>query len=27
VDLSQVQGSGAGGRITIKDVQGAANQG
>jgi len=27
VDLSQVEGSGAGGRITIKDVQGAANQG
>ena len=27
VDLSQVQGSGAGGRIIIKDVQGAANQG
>ena len=27
VDLSQVQGSGAGGRITIKDVQSAANQG
>ena len=27
VDLSQVQGSGAGGRITIKDVQSAAKQG
>jgi pyruvate/2-oxoglutarate dehydrogenase complex dihydrolipoamide acyltransferase (E2) component len=27
VDLSQVEGSGAGGRITIRDVQGAANQG
>src|SRR5215218_4014225 len=27
VDLSQVEGSGAGGRIIIKDVQGAANQG
>jgi pyruvate/2-oxoglutarate dehydrogenase complex dihydrolipoamide acyltransferase (E2) component len=26
VDLSQVQGSGAGGRITIKDVQSAAKQ-
>jgi pyruvate/2-oxoglutarate dehydrogenase complex dihydrolipoamide acyltransferase (E2) component len=27
VDLSQVEGSGAGGRITIRDVQRAANQG
>jgi pyruvate/2-oxoglutarate dehydrogenase complex dihydrolipoamide acyltransferase (E2) component len=27
VDLSQVQGSGAGGRITIKDVTSAANRG
>jgi pyruvate/2-oxoglutarate dehydrogenase complex dihydrolipoamide acyltransferase (E2) component len=27
VDLSQVEGSGAGGRITIKDVQSAAKQG
>jgi uncharacterized protein YjbJ (UPF0337 family) len=27
VDLSQVEGSGAGGRITVKDVQSAANQG
>ena len=27
VDLSQVKGSGAGGRITIKDVQSAAKQG
>jgi pyruvate/2-oxoglutarate dehydrogenase complex dihydrolipoamide acyltransferase (E2) component len=27
VDLSQVQGSGAGGRLTIKDVQSAAKQG
>jgi pyruvate/2-oxoglutarate dehydrogenase complex dihydrolipoamide acyltransferase (E2) component len=27
VDLSQVQGSGAGGRITIRDVQSAAKQG
>jgi pyruvate/2-oxoglutarate dehydrogenase complex dihydrolipoamide acyltransferase (E2) component len=26
VDLSQVQGSGAGGRITVRDVQAAANQ-
>jgi pyruvate/2-oxoglutarate dehydrogenase complex dihydrolipoamide acyltransferase (E2) component len=27
VDLSQVEGTGSGGRITIKDVTGAANQG
>lgn len=27
VDLSGVEGTGPGGRITIKDVQGAANQG
>jgi hypothetical protein len=26
VDLSQVQGSGAQGRITVRDVIGAANQ-
>jgi pyruvate/2-oxoglutarate dehydrogenase complex dihydrolipoamide acyltransferase (E2) component len=26
VDLSQVQGSGANGRITVRDVQAAANQ-
>jgi pyruvate/2-oxoglutarate dehydrogenase complex dihydrolipoamide acyltransferase (E2) component len=26
VDLSQVQGSGADGRITVRDVQQAANQ-
>jgi hypothetical protein len=26
VDLSQVQGSGAGGRVTVRDVQQAANQ-
>jgi pyruvate/2-oxoglutarate dehydrogenase complex dihydrolipoamide acyltransferase (E2) component len=26
VDLSQVQGSGAGGRVTIRDVIGATNQ-
>ena len=26
VDLSQVQGSGAGGRITIRDVIGSSNQ-
>ncbi|HEX6711220.1 MAG TPA: E3 binding domain-containing protein, partial [Rubrobacter sp.] len=27
VDLSQIEGSGAGGRITVKDVVSAANQG
>jgi pyruvate/2-oxoglutarate dehydrogenase complex dihydrolipoamide acyltransferase (E2) component len=26
VDISQVQGSGAGGRVTVRDVQQAANQ-
>ena len=27
VDLSQVEGTGSGGRIIVKDVTGAANQG
>ena len=27
VDISEVEGTGSGGRITIKDVTGAANQG
>jgi len=27
VDLSQIEGSGAGGRVTVRDVMGAANQG
>jgi pyruvate/2-oxoglutarate dehydrogenase complex dihydrolipoamide acyltransferase (E2) component len=27
VDLSEVEGTGSGGRITVKDVIGAANQG
>ena len=27
VDLSQVEGTGSGGRITVKDVTGAANRG
>jgi pyruvate/2-oxoglutarate dehydrogenase complex dihydrolipoamide acyltransferase (E2) component len=27
VDLSQIEGSGAGGRVTVRDVMDAANQG